>query len=76
MSNKITGSIGDLDRKFKIGDFVLGQPELSVLTRLGKAAGFARVIEERKRPDGKGRPSLIWEIDADFAGKIVPYGER
>ena len=71
--SKIKGTIAELDRKFKIGNMVLGQPELSVFTRIGEAAGYARKAGEVKRPDGKGRSATIWEIDANFSGSIVPY---
>ncbi len=69
----IKGTISELDKKFKIGNFVLGQPELSVLTRLGEQAGFARKVGEIKRPDNKGRSATVWEIDINFQGKIEPY---
>lgn len=69
----VKGTIAELDRKFKVGDMVLGQPELSVLTRIGEAGGFARKVGEVKRPDGKGRAATIWEIDSEFVGTITPY---
>lgn len=69
----IKGTISELDKKFKVGEFVLGQPELSVLTRIGEHGGFARRVGEIKRPDNKGRAATVWEIDINFVGKIEPY---
>ena len=40
------GTIKELSNRLRIGDQVLGQVELSVLTRLGQAAGWAKQVSK------------------------------
>ena len=51
------GTIKELSNRLRIGDQVLGQVELSVLTRLGQAAGWAKQVSKVRTVQGKGKPS-------------------
>ena len=72
----ITGSIKELAGRVSVGGIVLGQPELSTLTRLGQAAGFARVIDTIRNVDANGKPARgkpgnIWEINLAASMSLV-----
>lgn len=67
--SKFTGTMKELTGKLKVGDRVLTPTDMSLLTSLGQAAGFARVIGEAPH-SGKGKAPKIWEIDAEFSVTI------
>lgn len=58
------GSIKELAGKYQVGNMVLDQPALSVLTRLGEQAGWCKVIETI--PSTKGRPTKVWDFSFPF----------
>jgi len=56
------GTIKELSNRLRIGEQVLGQVELSVLTRLGQAAGWAKQVSKVRTVQGKGKPAVVWDI--------------
>lgn len=59
------GTIKQLAGKYRVGNTVIDQPMLSVLTRIGKECGFA--VELRKISSGKrGKPNTEWDITLPF----------
>lgn len=63
MSTVIRGTIAELAGKLTMNGTVLGQPELSVLTRLGRDT-FAKPVAQI-RTGAKGRPTTVWEINTE-----------
>jgi len=64
MSNLITGTIAQLAGKLEINGVVLGQPELSIMSRLLAGSAFRKIGEIRKE-GARGRPNNVWEIDTE-----------
>jgi hypothetical protein len=66
MSRYIIGTVQQLQDKLTLNGVVLGQVELSVMTRVLNGSLFKQIgIIER---EGKrGRPSVVWQVDTDKA---------
>ena len=65
----IRGTVKELAGKVSVNGQVLGQPELSFLTRLGRGQ-FAKPVGQVK-PPGKGKPATIWEINSNPRFKVM-----
>ena len=63
MSTVIRGTIAELAGKLTLNGVTLNQPELSVLTRLGRDT-FAKPVAQI-RTGVKGRPTTVWEINTE-----------
>lgn len=66
MSRFITGTVAQLAGKLTMNGQVLGQPELSVMTRLCAGKQFKQV-GIIKHEGQRGRPSIIWQVDTETA---------
>ena len=66
MSRFITGTIAQLSGKLSLNGVALGQPELSVMTRIFNGSIFKRVGIV-KREGERGRPAIIWQVDTESA---------
>jgi hypothetical protein len=66
MSRYITGTIAQLSGKITMNGVALGQPELSVLTRIFNGGAVKRVGVIKKEGE-RGRPATIWQIDTGAA---------
>lgn len=64
MARYVTGTIAQLQGKLILNGVALGQPELSVMTRVFAGGAFKQVGAIRK--DGeRGRPAIVWQVDTD-----------
>lgn len=72
------GTIADaIDAGLAIGGVRLGQPELSVLTRIGREIGFATPVGNLPQPEGqRGKPATIWALDANLKMGLEALGKR
>lgn len=69
--SKIVGSVKELAGRVSVNGVELGQPELSMLTRLGRGS-FAKVIRtERGKDQKRGKSTNIWEIDPNALLTLV-----
>lgn len=66
MSRFVTGTIAQLSGKLSLNGTVLGQPELSVMTRIFGGTVFKQVGIV-KREGERGRPAIIWQVDTESA---------
>ena len=66
MSNVIRGSVAQLAGRIVVNGVALGQPELSMLTRIGRGS-FCKPVEIIKKAGVRGKPTTVWEIDATAA---------
>lgn len=66
MSRFITGTIAQLSGKLSLNGTTLGQPELSVMTRVFSGTIFKQVGIV-KREGERGRPATIWQVDTETA---------
>lgn len=66
MSRFITGTVAQLSGKLTLNGQPLGQPELSVFTRLCAGKQFKQV-GIIKHEGARGRPSIIWQVDTETA---------
>ena len=66
MSRFITGTIAQLSGKLSLNGTTLGQPELSVMTRIFGGTVFKQVGIV-KREGERGRPAIIWQVDTESA---------
>ena len=66
MSNVIRGSVAQLAGRIVVNGVALGQPELSMLTRIGRGS-FCKPVEVIKKAGVRGKPTTVWEIDATAA---------
>jgi hypothetical protein len=66
MARFITGTIAQLNGKLKLNGVVLGQPELSVMTRIFGGTVFKQVGIVRREGE-RGRPAIIWNVDTETA---------
>ena len=66
MARYITGTIAQLAGKMTLNGTPLGQPELSVMTRLFDGTLFQRV-GVIKRDGERGRPATVWQVDTESA---------
>ena len=57
MSNTIRGSIAQLAGRVVVNGVALGQPELSMLTRIGRGH-FSKPVEVIKHEGKRGKPTL------------------
>lgn len=76
MSDKaryISGTIAQLVGKISFGGTILGQPELSVMTRVFEGTIFKQIGTIRK--ESRGRPSAIWLVDSGLAA-FVEFGDN
>lgn len=76
MSNQITGTVAELvAKRLTFNGVLLGQPEVSTLTRLGLGNKLGTV----PRPAGtKGKPATIWGFNTgtlDAAFGVAPAGD-
>ena len=56
------GTIKNLEGKLAINGVTLTQPELSMLTRIGRGV-FCNPVGTIKTSAGKGKPATIWEFN-------------
>lgn len=61
----VTGTVAQLVGKLSINGNILGQPELSVLTRVLNGTVFKQVGSIKKGE--RGRPAAIWQADLETA---------
>ena len=66
MARYLTGTIAQLAGKLTLNGVTLGQPELSVLTRVTGGALFRQVGIIRNE-GARGRPSIVWQVDTESA---------
>ncbi len=67
MTNRfVTGTIAQLCDKLTLNGKALGQPELSVMTRIFDGTAFKQVGIVKKE-GARGRPSIIWQVDTETA---------
>lgn len=66
MSRYVTGTIAQLSGKITMNGVALGQPELSVLTRIFNGTAVKRVGVVKKEGE-RGRPATVWQIDTGSA---------
>lgn len=73
MTQTIRGTIADFAGKLSLNGAVLGQPELSMLTRIGRGSFFNAVGTVPKPAGQRGKPATIWELtlSADLNFKQV-----
>ena len=62
MTQTIRGTIADFAGKLSLNGVVLGQPELSMLTRIGRGSFFNAVGTVPKPAGQRGKPATIWEL--------------
>lgn len=62
MSRFITGTIAQLSGKLTLNGVALGQPELSVMTRIFNGSIFKQVGIIKKEGE-RGRPAIVWQVD-------------
>lgn len=62
----VTGTVAQLVGKLSINGNILGQPELSVLTRVLNGTVFKQVGSIKKEGE-RGRPAAIWTVDLETA---------
>lgn len=66
MARYVTGTIAQLSGKLTLNGSTLGQPELSVMTRIFNGGAFKQVGVIKK--DGeRGRPAIVWQVDTESA---------
>lgn len=66
MARYVTGTVAQLVGKLSINGVALGQPELSVMTRIFAGTVFKQVGIVRKEGE-RGRPAAVWQIDTETA---------
>lgn len=66
MARFITGTIAQLSGKLTLNGVALGQPELSVMTRIFNGSVFKQVGIV-KREGERGRPAAVWQVDTETA---------
>lgn len=66
MARFLTGTIAQLSGKLTLNGVALGQPELSVMTRLFNGNIFKQVGVVKKEGE-RGRPAIIWQVDTETA---------
>jgi hypothetical protein len=73
MTQTIRGTIADFAGKLSLNGVILGQPELSMLTRIGRGSFFNAVGTVPKPAGQRGKPATIWELtlSADLNFKQV-----
>lgn len=79
MTQVYRGTIAELADKITLGGKVLGQIELSNMTRLGNGT-FARAVGTvPKAPGTRGRAATIWElspeINMSFESQTIPLAD-
>jgi hypothetical protein len=62
MSEVIRGSVAQLAGRIVVNGVALGQPELSMLTRIGRGS-FCKAVETIKKEGVRGKPTTVWEIN-------------
>lgn len=58
----IKGTPRQIVQLFTVNGMALDESMVSALCRIGKAAGFARIVETIRSESGKGKPSTVWEL--------------
>lgn len=66
MSRYVVGTIAQLANNLTLNGVTLGQPELSVMTRVFAGHAFKQIGSIRKEGE-RGRPAAIWQIDTEVA---------
>lgn len=66
MARFLTGTIAQLSGKLTLNGVALGQPELSVMTRIFGGSVFKQVGIVKKEGE-RGRPAIIWQVDTESA---------
>lgn len=66
MARFVTGTIAQLSNNLKLNGVTLGQPELSVMTRVFKGSLFKQVGIISKNGE-RGRPAIVWCVDTESA---------
>lgn len=64
MSNTIRGSVAQLAGRIVVNGVALGQPELSMLTRIGRGH-FCKPVEVIRHEGKRGKPTTVWEFNTD-----------
>lgn len=70
MARYLTGTIAQLAGKLSLNGVTLGQPELSVMTRIFNGAAFKQVGQVKKAGE-RGRPALVWQLDTEAVTQFV-----
>lgn len=73
MARFAIGTIAQLSGKLTLNGHTLGQPELSVLTRLlggDKPDSIFRKVGEIRKEGERGRPAIIWSVDTETAAWV------
>lgn len=70
MARYVTGTIAQLSGKISLNGYFLGQPELSVLSRIMEGTMFHRVGIV-KRDGYRGRPAIVWQVDTETSAFAV-----
>lgn len=66
MARYVTGTIAQLSGNLTLNGVTLGQPELSVMTRIFGGSAFKQVGVIKKEGE-RGRPAIIWQVDTESA---------
>lgn len=66
MARFLTGTIAQLSGKLTLSGVALGQPELSVMTRIFGGSIFKQVGIIKKEGE-RGRPAIVWQVDTEAA---------
>lgn len=66
MSRFVIGTIAQLSGKLTLNGVTLGQPELSVMSRIFNGSAFKQVGVIKKEGE-RGRPAIIWQVDTESA---------
>ena len=66
MARYVTGTIAQLSNKLTLNGVLLGQPELSVMTRIFGGSTFKQVGIIKKEGE-RGRPAIVWQVDTESA---------
>ena len=67
MNERIRGTIADFAGKLTVNGVTLGQPELSMLTRIGRGSFFKAIGTVPKPAGVRGKPATIWELNLEAA---------
>ena len=59
-----------VERGIKINGVIPSLAELNTALNLAEKAGAAKKVGEQRSESGRGKPAVLWEINADFTIKF------
>lgn len=67
----VTGTPTQIANEWTVNGARLTESMVSALCHIGKAAGFARVLEQVKAESNRGKPARVWEFKLPLEWKFI-----